>query len=175
MCFSCRWDVPAWHTSKTCPAECRKPGHCEEVDRNNARAYKDTGYDVRMKGAGKTQLLINPSERQAWLVGVTEGLDSILIVSNVSVDAYPKLTPTPIGTAQFPDSKPKNYYALLSESPDDDGVKVVMFNWTEKRSWNMTHEKPKITTPKWIGWIFPRMYAQRWGIEAITNLWQLQI
>jgi hypothetical protein len=26
-CFSCGSDVPAWHTSATCPAECRVPGH----------------------------------------------------------------------------------------------------------------------------------------------------
>lgn len=32
VCFSCGFDVPNWHTSATCPAECRKFGHQEGYD-----------------------------------------------------------------------------------------------------------------------------------------------
>ena len=34
-CYSCGGDVPAWHSSKTCPAECRKSYHQIGCDRAN--------------------------------------------------------------------------------------------------------------------------------------------
>ena len=63
VCFSCGWDVPAWHTSKTC--QWRKQGHREEVDRTNAQAYKDAGHDVCMKASHKKHLPVNPTQWQA--------------------------------------------------------------------------------------------------------------
>ena len=63
VCFSCGFDVPNWHTSKTC--QWRKEGHCEEVDRSNAKAYKAAGHNVTMKGSHKTQLPVNPGPHQA--------------------------------------------------------------------------------------------------------------
>ena len=56
MCFSCGWDVPVWHTSKTCPHEYRKPGHVENCDRSNANGLIAAGHDVSKKGMHKTQL-----------------------------------------------------------------------------------------------------------------------
>ena len=63
--MSCGFDVPLWHTSATCPMECRKMGHNENCNRNNYNDYIAAGYPVRMKGAGKTLLPMNPRPDQA--------------------------------------------------------------------------------------------------------------
>ena len=65
MCFSCGWDVPIWHTSATCPTNCRKNGHQEQVDRNNAEAYINAGHNVCKKGKHKNTLPTNPGPQQA--------------------------------------------------------------------------------------------------------------
>ena len=65
MCFSCGFDVPIWHTSKTCSPQCHRQGHPKEVDCKNAQAYKDAGRDVCMAKKMKTQLPINPGPHQA--------------------------------------------------------------------------------------------------------------
>ena len=62
MCYSCGWDVPVWHTSKTC--QWRKQGHREEVDRKNAQAYLNAGHDVSTKGRHKNKL---PADPKPWL------------------------------------------------------------------------------------------------------------
>ena len=60
MCFSCGFDIPAWHTSKTCPQECRQAGHQTNCDQNNYASFKAQGHAVKMTGSGKTQLPTNP-------------------------------------------------------------------------------------------------------------------
>ena len=65
MCFSCGFDIPIWHTSKTCPAECRSTGHQELCDRQNYQQYKAAGHNVRMAKIGKTQLPTNARPDQA--------------------------------------------------------------------------------------------------------------
>ena len=62
MCYSCGWDVPYWHTSKTCPTGCRNAHHQEGCDRGNAQAYINAGHNVRLKGKEKTVYPINPHE-----------------------------------------------------------------------------------------------------------------
>ena len=63
MCGSCGFDLPKWHTSKTCPAECRWLGHQEGITRQNYQAYVAAGHKVCMKGSHKTVL---PTAPAAW-------------------------------------------------------------------------------------------------------------
>ena len=56
MCFSCGYDIPAWHTSRTCPPNMRGPGHQEGCDRNNADQYATAGHDICRKGKHKVHL-----------------------------------------------------------------------------------------------------------------------
>ena len=63
MCVSCGWDVPSWHTSKTC--DNRYPQHNEAVDRSNAEQYAAAGWKVSKKNKHKVQLPINPRPEQA--------------------------------------------------------------------------------------------------------------
>ena len=65
MCFSCGFDVPGWHTSATCPAQCRKEGHQEGYNRQNYAQYAAQGHKVGMKGAHKNSLPTNPQTYQA--------------------------------------------------------------------------------------------------------------
>jgi hypothetical protein len=65
MCFSCGWDVPIWHNSATCPSNCRKNGHQEQVDCNNAEAYIKAGHYVSTKAKHKNTLPTNPGPHQA--------------------------------------------------------------------------------------------------------------
>ena len=65
MCFSCGWDIPGWHTSQTCPHECRKAGHQEGCDRQNAAAYTTAGHVVSKAGSHKKEMPINPGPHQA--------------------------------------------------------------------------------------------------------------
>jgi hypothetical protein len=60
MCYSCGFDVPAWHNSTTCPAVCRKPHHQLGCTRENAEGYIAAGHFVCKKGRHKSQLPINP-------------------------------------------------------------------------------------------------------------------
>ena len=65
MCFSCGFDVPIWHTSRTCPQHLRKHGHQETCDRTNYMNYVNAGYPVQQKEIGKYLLPINPGPHQA--------------------------------------------------------------------------------------------------------------
>ena len=56
VCYSCGWDVPSWHTSATCPPECRKYGHQEGFTRNNADAYIQAGHNPSTRGRHKNML-----------------------------------------------------------------------------------------------------------------------
>ena len=60
VCFSCGWDVPAWHTSATCPPMCRRVGHWEDCTRDNAQEMKDSGLNVCMKKLHKKYLPLVP-------------------------------------------------------------------------------------------------------------------
>ena len=55
-CFSCGFDVPAWHNSGTCPPECRKVGHQDSCTRDNVQAYIDAGHNASIKGRHKIYL-----------------------------------------------------------------------------------------------------------------------
>ena len=55
-CYSCGGDVPAWHSSTTCPAECRKSHHQIGCDRANYQQYLDLGHWASKKAMKKTQL-----------------------------------------------------------------------------------------------------------------------
>ena len=65
MCYSCGFDVPLWHTSKTCPQECRKPGHQEGCDRGNYKSYLQAGHAVRLRKEDAYILPTNPGPHQA--------------------------------------------------------------------------------------------------------------
>ena len=42
-CYSCGFDVPGWHDSKTCPGP-RRPGHHDAYERGNSKQYIDAGH-----------------------------------------------------------------------------------------------------------------------------------
>jgi len=65
MCYSCGFDVPHWHTSKTCPQECRRAGHQENCDRGNYKSYVQAGHGVRLKKEDAHILPTNPGPHQA--------------------------------------------------------------------------------------------------------------
>ena len=65
MCYSCGFDVPLWHTSKTCPQECRRAGHQENCDRGNYKGYLQAGHNVRVKKEDAHILPTNPGPHQA--------------------------------------------------------------------------------------------------------------
>ena len=65
MCISCGFDVPIWHTSKTCPAMCRRDEHQEGCDGQNHVQYTAQGHRVSTKGAHKNILPTNPRADQA--------------------------------------------------------------------------------------------------------------
>ena len=65
MCISCGFDVPGWHTSKTCPRPCRKQNHNEDCDRTNYQQYRNAGWTINTKKEGKTLLPTNPGPHQA--------------------------------------------------------------------------------------------------------------
>ena len=63
MCFTCGWDVPAWHTSATCPTPGRYHQHA--CTRENAEAYLAAGHRVSKKAKHKTTLPTNPGPNQS--------------------------------------------------------------------------------------------------------------
>ena len=65
MCFSCGFDIPWWHTSKTCPPECRRAGHQENCDRSNYASYLQAGHNVRLKKYEADIMPTNPGPHQA--------------------------------------------------------------------------------------------------------------
>ncbi len=67
------------------------------------------------------------------------GIGSILNVSNVTIDTYPLLTPTPIILNPIVHSEKPNFYDILIEDDKDKGgdVTVVMDNKTPKGMVNM--------------------------------------
>ena len=54
-CYSCGGDVSAWHSSTTCPHECRKLHHQIGCDRVNYQQYLDLGHWASKKAMKKTQ------------------------------------------------------------------------------------------------------------------------
>ena len=62
-CFSCGFDVPAWHNSGTCPPGCRKVGHQDNCTRDNVQAYIDAGHNASIKARHKIYLPSSQTER----------------------------------------------------------------------------------------------------------------
>ena len=60
MCFSCGWDLPAWHDSAHCPPQCRKADHRENCTRDNALAMRASGLNVSMAKNHKKFLPLVP-------------------------------------------------------------------------------------------------------------------
>ena len=50
-CYSCGFDVPGWHNSKTCPT--RRDDHQEGYTRENSQQYIEAGHRPCMVGAHK--------------------------------------------------------------------------------------------------------------------------
>ena len=50
-CYSCGFDVPGWHNSKTCPT--RRDDHQEGYTRKNSQQYIEAGHRPCMVGAHK--------------------------------------------------------------------------------------------------------------------------
>ena len=65
MCFSCGFDVPCWHTSATCPQECRRVGHQEKCTRENYKSYVQAGHNVRLQKEDAYIMPTNPGPHQA--------------------------------------------------------------------------------------------------------------
>jgi hypothetical protein len=61
MCCTCGFDIPSWHTSKTCPQKHINPHHNDDIDRNNYEAYEKMGWKVSKKARHKGFLPLNPS------------------------------------------------------------------------------------------------------------------
>ena len=59
-CYSCGFDVPKWHTSATCPWECRKDHHQEVYTRDKYEEYVQAGWAPSKVGKHK-----NISQSQA--------------------------------------------------------------------------------------------------------------
>lgn len=57
-CYSCGFDVPAWHTSATCPTP--NAHHQPNCTRNNVAQYAALGHYVSRKAAHKTVMPTNP-------------------------------------------------------------------------------------------------------------------
>ena len=66
MCYSCGFDVPIWHTSMTCPQECRKSHHQVGCNETNWQQYEAAGHNVSKKARHKIgNLPTNPTAEQA--------------------------------------------------------------------------------------------------------------
>ena len=66
MCYSCGFDVPSWHTSMTCPQECRKAHHQPGCNESNWQQYEAMGHQVSKKARHKIgNLPVNPTPEQA--------------------------------------------------------------------------------------------------------------
>lgn len=63
VCFSCGFDVPVWHSSKTCPAVCCKDGYQEGYERGNYKQYITVGHAPTMAGEHKDKM---PSPGYEW-------------------------------------------------------------------------------------------------------------
>ena len=59
MCYSCGWDVPYWHTRKTCPTGRRNSNHQEGCDQGNAQTNINAVHNVCLKRKKKTVYPIN--------------------------------------------------------------------------------------------------------------------
>ena len=64
-CYTCGYDIPGWHTSQTCPVDCRKWGHQELCTKELCAAYLAAGHRPSNAAKHKTQLPSNPHENQA--------------------------------------------------------------------------------------------------------------
>jgi hypothetical protein len=47
-CIICEFNIPSWHTSKTCPTACRKPNHHKGCNQTNYLQYQAAGYTACM-------------------------------------------------------------------------------------------------------------------------------
>ena len=61
-CYSCGFDVPKWHTSATCPWECRKEHHQEGYTRKDYDQYVQAGWNPSKVGKHKKYLPIPGTE-----------------------------------------------------------------------------------------------------------------
>ena len=57
-CYSCGFDVPAWHTSATCPTP--NAHHQAGCTRENVAQYAAAGHNVSRRAVHKTVMPINP-------------------------------------------------------------------------------------------------------------------
>ena len=65
VCCTCEWDVPAWHTSQSCPYKTSNTQHNDGVTRANAKQYIMAGWYISKKGKHKTTLPATPHPNQA--------------------------------------------------------------------------------------------------------------
>ena len=61
-CYSYGFDVPGWHTSRTCPWECRKDHHQETYTRGDYDTYVQAGWLPSRVGKHKKYLPIPGTE-----------------------------------------------------------------------------------------------------------------
>ena len=64
-CYTCGYDVAAWHNSQTCPQSYRKKGHQEGCTKELCGAYLAAGHRPSKSGQHKNVLPTNPTENQA--------------------------------------------------------------------------------------------------------------
>ena len=61
-CYSCGFDVPKWHTSTTCPWECRKDHHQEGYTHEKYEKYVQAGWRPSKVRKHKKYLLLPGTE-----------------------------------------------------------------------------------------------------------------
>ena len=61
-CYSCGFDVPGWHTSQTCPWECRRDNHQEAYKRGDYESYVQAGWKPSRVGKHKKYLPVPGTE-----------------------------------------------------------------------------------------------------------------
>lgn len=91
VCFSCGFDVPAWHNSQMCSQGGCLDGHQEEYNRKKYRQYIGIGHAPCMKGEHKNLLPQPGYEWGKWLL--REGSNnyySILCDENTNPDPTTK-------------------------------------------------------------------------------------
>ena len=59
-CYSCGFDVAAWHTSSTCPANYHKNGHQDGCTRANYAQYLAAGHRPSKAAQHKVNMPTNP-------------------------------------------------------------------------------------------------------------------
>ena len=64
-CYTCGYDIAAWHNSQMCPQSYHKKGHQEGCTKELCGAYLAVGHMPSKSGQHKNVLLTNPQENQA--------------------------------------------------------------------------------------------------------------